>query len=39
MSEIVDYTSLEGINEEIGDLKENETFKAYTARLTEKPLL
>ena len=37
MSEIVDYTSLEGINEEIGDLKENETFKAYTARLTEKP--
>lgn len=37
MSEIVDYTSLEGINEEIGDLKENPTFKAYTARLTEKP--
>lgn len=37
MDEIIDYSSLEGINEELGDLKENATFKAYSERLASKP--
>jgi hypothetical protein len=37
MEGIVDYSSLSGINEEIGELKENATFKAYSERLEKKP--
>jgi len=35
---IVDYSSLEGINEELGELKENETFKTYADRLETNPM-
>ena len=37
METIIDYTDLSGIKEEIGDLKDNETFKLYEERLNEKP--
>ena len=37
MEAVIDYSSLAGINEEIGDLKDNATFKAYVERIAEKP--
>ena len=37
MEDVIDYSSLNGINEEIGELKDNSTFKAYTERLSTKP--
>lgn len=35
--EIADYSQLEGINEEIGEVKDMPFFKAYTEYLTESP--
>lgn len=37
MENVIDYSSLSGINEEIGELKNNATFKAYTERLSTNP--
>lgn len=37
MENIIDYSQLSGINEEIEDLKENATFKAYSERIANKP--
>lgn len=37
MEAVIDYTDLAGINEEIGDLKNNEIFKLYEERLSKKP--
>jgi hypothetical protein len=37
MENVIDYSSILGINEEIGDLKENKIFKAYTDRVNSKP--
>jgi len=34
---IIDYTSLEGINEELEDLKKNTVFEAYKERLNTNP--
>lgn len=37
MSDIIDYSELAGINEEIEELKETEMYSIYEARLEEKP--
>jgi len=37
MENVIDYSSIVGINEDIGDLKDNSTFKAYKERLSNKP--
>lgn len=37
MENVIDYSSILGINEEIEDLKENKIFKAYTDRVNSKP--
>lgn len=37
MDNIIDYSELEGINEEIGDFKDSSFFKAYKNRLDSNP--
>lgn len=38
MSNVINYNEIAGINEEIGDVKKTDTFKAYAERLNESPV-
>lgn len=37
MDNVINYSELSGINEEIGDVKKSDTFKVYTERLAKVP--